>query len=216
MRRRYVNYPYAAENRLDAPHAYMYASYGGLDFLAAYVDDRRVRVARHLQGTACPPPDRLNDALVAAASSLAGSRRLDTFSIADSTPLKPLLAALLHALAKGNHHAAQPWLVRVIQRFEVSKKLYAGYAPCFRKGEGESRDPARYAELALCLALAHALSGQLQYLSTLLKLDDLLLSLDADLLRLGCPPELLALLVASELDAISALAAAQGVTIDAP
>ena len=210
-----MNYPYAAENRLGVPHAYMYAPYGGQDFLAAYADDRRVRLARHLQGTDCPPPGGLKDALAAAARALAGPRRLDTFSPADATPLKPLLAALLGVLANGDHAAAQPWLVRVIQRFEVSKKLYAGYAPGFRKGEGEARDPARYAELALCLALAHALSGQLQYLSTLLKLDDLLLSLEADVLRPACPPEHLALLVAAELDAVAALAAAQGVSIDA-
>lgn len=210
-----MNYPYAAENRLDVPHAYMYAPYGGQDFLATYAYDRRVRLARHLQGTDCPPPGGLKDALAAAARALAGPRRLDTFSPADATPLKPLLAALLGVLANGDHAAAQPWLVRVIQRFEVSKKLYAGYAPGFRKGEGEARDPARYAELALCLALAHALSGQLQYLSTLLKLDDLLLSLEADVLRPACPPEYLALLVAAELDAVAALAAAQGVSIDA-
>jgi len=210
-----MNYPYAAENRLDVPHAYMYAPYGGQDFLAAYADDRRVRLARHLQGTDCQLPGGLKDALAAAARSLAGPRRLDTFSPADATPLKPLLAALLAVLATGDHAAAQPWLVRVIQRFEVSKKLYAGYAPGFRKGEGEARDPARYAELALCLALAHASSGQLQYLSTLLKLDDLLLSLEADVLRPACPPEHLALLVAAELDAVAALAAAQGVSIDA-
>jgi len=210
-----VNYPYAAENRLDVPHAYMYAPYGGQDFLAAYADDRRVRLARHLQGTDCPPPGGLKDALAAAARALAGPRRLDTFSPADATPLKPLLAALLGVLANGDHAAAQPWLVRVIQRFEVSKKLYAGYASGFRKGEGEARDPARYVELALCLALAHALSGQLQYLSTLLKLNDLLLSLDADVLRPAYPPEHLALLVAAELDAVAALAAAQGVSIDA-
>lgn len=210
-----MNYPYAAENRLDVPHAYMYAPYGGQDFLAAYADDRRVRLARHLQGTDCPPPGGLKDALAAAARALAGPRRLDTFSPADATPLKPLLAALLGVLANGDHAAAQPWLVRVIQRFEVSKKLYAGYASGFRKGEGEARDPARYVELALCLALAHALSGQLQYLSTLLKLNDLLLSLDADVLRPAYPPEHLALLVAAELDAVAALAAAQGVSIDA-
>ena len=210
-----MNYPYADENRLDVPHAYMYAPYGGQDFLAAYVDDRRARLALHLQGMDCPQTGELKVELASAARSLASAQRPDTFSPADATPLQPLLAALLGVLATGDHAAAQPWLVRVIQRFEVSKKLYAVYAPAFRKGEGEARDPARYAELALCLALAHALSGQLQYLSTLLKLDDLLLSLEADVLRPACPPEHLALLVAAELDAVAALAAARGVSFDA-
>lgn len=209
-----MNYSYAAENRLDMPHAYMYAPYAGQDFIAAYIDDRRSRLARHLQGTGAPPPGELKDALAAAARALASAERPDTFSPVDPISLRPLLASLLGVLAIGDHAAAQPWMVRVVQRFEVSKKLYSCYAPGFRKGEGEARDPARYAELALCLALAYTLSGQLQYLSTLLKLVDLLLSLDADVLRLACPPDRLALLVAAELDAVAALAAAQGVTLD--
>lgn len=207
-------YPYAAENRLDAPHAYMYAPYGGEDFLAAYVADRRARLELHLQGASSPPHADLKDALAAAARSMAAAMRPEAFSPTGTIPLQPLHAALLGVLAAGDVVAAQPWLIRVIQRFEVSKKLYAAYAPGFRKGEGDAREPARYAELALCLALAHALSGQLQYLSTLLKLVDLLLSLDPDTLRPACPPERLTLLVAAELDAVATLAAAQGVTID--
>lgn len=209
-----MTYPYAAENRLDAPHAYMYAPFGGKDFLAAYVADRRARLALHLQGACCPPQGILKDALAAAARGLASATRPEAFSPDERTPLQPLLAALLGVLASGDVAAARPWLVRVIQRFEVSKKLYAAYAPGFRKGEGEASDPARYAELALCLALAHALSGQLQYLSTLLKLVDLLLSLDADTLRPACPPDRLALLVATELDAVRTMVVAQGVHID--
>jgi len=209
-----VNYPYADENRLDLPHAYMYAPFGGQDFLSAYVGDRRARLVHHLQGTDSPPVGEMIDALIAAARELASVQKLDTFLPAAPTPLRPLLASLLGVLAIGDHAAAQPWLARIIQRFEVSKKLYAGYAPGFRKGEGEARDPARYVELALCLALAHALSGQLQYLSTLLKLNDLLLSLNVDALRPACPPERLALLVTAELDAVTALAAGLGVIIN--
>jgi len=208
-----VNYIYTDENRLDVPHAYMYAPYAGHDFLVAYVDDRRSRLAYHLQDTDRPKQGALKDALAAVARARASAQRPDTFSPAEPTPLQPLLAALLGALATGDHAAAQPWLMRVIQRFEVSKKLHASFAPGFRTGEGEVRDPARYVELALCLALAYVLSRQVQYLSTLLKLNDLLLSLDAGVLRSACAPELMALLVAAELDAVAALAAAQGVTL---
>jgi hypothetical protein len=209
-----VNYPYAAENRLEAPHAYMYAPFGGQEFLVAYVAERRTRLARYPQGAACLSGGNMKDTLAAAARAFASATRPDAFSPDEYTSLKPLLAALLGALAAGDQSAAQPWLIRLIQRFEVSKKLYAAYAPGFRKGEGEARDPARYVELALCLALAHELSGQLQYLSTLLKLNDLLLSLDANALRPVSLSEALALLVAAELDAVTALAAEQGVIID--
>ena len=144
----------------------MYAPYGGQDFLAAYYADRRTQLAKHLQGTSCPPPEsNLKAALSATARALASSRALAEFSPADGVTLKSLLAALLGVLASGDAAVARPWLNRLVQRFEVSKKLYAAYAPGFRKGEGETRDPARYVELALCLSLAHALTGHLQYLS---------------------------------------------------
>lgn len=209
-----MSYPYAAENRLDTPHAYMYAPYGGQEFLAAYVDDRRARVAPYLKGVAYTPQGSLKDMLVTTARGMASVMPPDAFSPAERTPLQPLLSALLGVLAAGDVAAAQPWLARLVQRFEVSKKLYAVYAPGFRKGEGDARDPARYAEVALCLALAHAQSGQLQYLSTLLKLIDLLLSLDFETVRPTCLPEFVALLVAAELEAVCTLAAAQGVYID--
>jgi len=192
----------------------MYAPYGGQDFLAAYCTDRRNRLARHLHGTSCPPQGNLTAALSATARALASSRAVAEFSPADGVKLQPLLAALLGVLASGDAAVARPWLRRLVQRFEVSKKLYAAYAPGFRKGEGEARDPARYVELALCLSLAHALTGHLQYLSTHLKLLDLLLSLDVATLRPACPPERLALLVETELTAVRMLAFAQGVTFD--
>lgn len=211
-----MNYPYSNENRLDTPHAYMYAPYGGPDFLASFVADRKLRVSAHLPSGYKKCTDPLTNRMIDTANALAGSdtTSLDAFSPDRHTALPPLMTALLRALAAGDMAAARPWLIRLVQRFEVSKKLYAAYGPGFRKGEGDNREPARYAELALCLALAHALSGQLQYLSTQLKLVDLLLSLDAEILHTGCSPELLELLVVAELEALRTLADAQGVTIN--
>ena len=211
-----MNYLYTAESRLDVPHAYMYASYGGQDFITSYYTDRRSQLAQHLQGTSCPPHGNLTAALSTTARTLASSRALAEFSPADGVTLQPLLAALLGVLASGDVVIARPWLNRLVQRFEVSKKLYAVYAPGFRKGEDQARDPARYVELALCLSLAHALTGHLQYLRTHPKLLDLLLSLEAATLRPACLPERLALLVEAELTAVRILALAQGVTVDVP
>jgi hypothetical protein len=210
-----MSYLYTAENRLMFPHSYMYASYEGQVFLAAYVADRRRRLTLHLQGAICPIRGSLNNALSSAAQSRCEATSPDAFLPTERTLLQPLLASLLGVLAVGNAMAARPWLDRVIQRFEVSKKLYAVYSPGFRKGEGDAHDPSRYAELALCLALGYALTGHLQYLSTLLKLMDLLLSIPAVALSRACSPEQLTLLVEVELDAVSTLARAQGVIIEA-
>ncbi|MBK7901047.1 MAG: hypothetical protein IPJ99_17330 [Betaproteobacteria bacterium] len=210
-----MSYPYSAENRLDVPHAYMYAPFGGRTFLHAYVADREKRLAARLPFGHLRPSDSFAPRLIEAARRRASLASPHAFSPGGRTELQPLLAALLASLARGDLATAQPWLNRILQRFEVSKKLYTAYAPSFRKGEGEMRDPACYAELALCLALAYSMSGHLQYLSTLLKLVDLLLSLDSQVLRRGCSSELLDLLVSAELDAVRALAARQGVSLDA-
>ena len=209
-----MNYPYDAENRLETPHSYMYTPFGGRDFLSAYVFDRRARLTQLLLDAPSLPHVDPKDALLATARALASESALVGFSAAESVTLQPLLAGLLCLLARGDVATVRPWLNRIIQRFEVNKKLYAVYAPGFRKGEGEARDPGRYFELALCLALAHSMTGHLQYLSTMLKLVDLLLSLDASTLLPACPPERLALLVEAELDAVRILALAQGVTFD--
>lgn len=209
-----MSYQYTDQNQLDMPHTYMYADYGGADFLGAYVADRRTELARHLQGRIFPQTDELKAALATMARSLASARRPDSFSLAEAIPLQSLLAALLGVLAAGDYTVAEPWLLRIIQRFEVSKKLYTRYASGFRKGEGDVRNLGRYVELALCLALAYQLSGHLQYLSTQLKVIDLLLSLDTGMLHPVCSPEWLTLLVESELAAVCKLALSRGVTID--
>ncbi len=211
-----MSYPYTAENRLDAPHAYMYAPYGGEDFLRDYTDDRLSRLCGHLPAGHVPATGPIAARLGDAARVIAGdsTTALGAILPGERTELRPLLGALLKALSSGEIGQVEPWLARLIQRFEVSKKLYAAYAPGFRKGEGDARDPVRYAELALCLALAFSQSGQLQYLSTLLKLIDLLLSLDAGVLRASCAPALLEVLVEAELDAVRRLAAVHGVKIN--
>ena len=103
------------------------------------------------------------------------------------------------------------WLDRLIQRFEVSKKLYTRYQPGFRKGQGESGQVDLYRQLGLVLCLRYHATGQLRYLSTLLKLTDLLCSLPPTDNPAGPEAELVGLIVSAEVAAVRALAARQGV-----
>ena len=96
----------------------------------------------------------------------------------------------------------------------MTKKLYTEYPPGFRKGNGANDDIGLYKQLAIVLALAYVQNQNLQYLSTLLKVNDLLLSLPTDT-WLRCSNYSIELAVAVELHAVLTLAQVKGVSLNA-
>jgi hypothetical protein len=102
---------------------------------------------------------------------------------------------------------------RWLQRFEVSKRLYEVYPPGFRKGEGSTEDIRLYWLLGLGLALFHAQEDHVRYLSTLLKVCDLLCSVSLERLTDAIPDGGLAVVLAAEITAVEVLAQAKGLSI---
>lgn len=192
-----MSYPYTALNRLDEPHHYMYTPFGGADFLRAYRQDRAAvlrRIALAAAGDAafeapvlaCLKRLGWDGAQLGQATSQpvpppTGSdpaADLARFSVAGPVDTSRLLEALLAAqLSVAGSEQVKAWLDRLVQRFEVTKKLYAAYPPGFRKGEGAHTSVRLYWLLALSLTLAYARTRSLKYLNTLLKVNDLLASL---------------------------------------
>lgn len=239
-----MNYAYTASNQLEEPQTYMYSPYGGEDFLRAYVGDRLHRinalhraaaeenmdaetvarafgVLRSLFDSVDAFDSAALDALVQKLRALPaagpGHSPAEMIRYSPDHPVVTikLLEALLEVLlADGDVVVAKAWLDRLVQRFEVTKKLYAVYAPGLRKGEGASVDVRPYWLFALCLALWHARSGKLQYLSTELKVVDLLLSLPAGALSGSVSRDGMSLLVAAELCSVRRLAHGRKVAID--
>ncbi len=101
-------------------------------------------------------------------------------SSADRVDTGRLMAALLQAYASDTGNSTSDgriWLNRLIQRFEVTKKIHARYRKeGLRAGEGPHDDLQWYAELSLILAMEYVNTGNLRFLSTLLKLNDTLAS----------------------------------------
>jgi len=113
-----------------------------------------------------------NNAMEARADSLY------EFSVDERVSTLDLLKALIAALILGRHElVTKGWLDMLVQRFEVTKKLYEAYPVGFRKGEGSTKVVKLYWLFALALSLYHADTCHLKYLSTLLKVSDLLCSL---------------------------------------
>jgi hypothetical protein len=116
-------------------------------------------------------------------------------------------------LVDGDFDLASTWLDRLIQRFEVTKKIYEFYPQGFRKGEGSNCSIRLYWLFALALSLFWARSNKLRYLSTLLKVCDLLCSLPEEMLQPEIPRFGLSMVLAAELVAVESLAAQKGVPL---
>ena len=134
------------------------------------------------------------------------------------TTLEPVSTLnLLHALIAAQLTDVQDantkvWLDRLVQRFEVTKKIYESYLAGFRKGEGANTSVRLYWLFALSLCLFYARTKEIKYLSTLLKICDLLCSLPEKELQ-GHIPELgLPAVLATELVSVQLLAEKKGVS----
>lgn len=107
------------------------------------------------------------------------------------------------------------WLDRLVQRFEVTKKLYETYLPGFRKGEGSNKMIRLYWLFALALCLYYARSLEIKYLSTLLKVSDLLCSLPVEMLQRELPETGLRTVLATEIISVQLLAEKKGLLLEA-
>jgi len=93
-----------------------------------------------------------------------------------------LLTALLSVQYDKETEQTKFWLDKLTQRFEVTKKLATEYPAGFRKGIGNKIDVRLYWLFSLCLSIRYASCQDLKFLSTLLKINDLLCSLPEEIL----------------------------------
>ena len=225
-----MSYAYTQRNRLLEPHAYMYTPYEGAALLDNYFADREAAACR-FAARAAPgqKPDRAIAELAAQTLGLgAGANAVDDIDLSSlALPLEGLAvdaevdsAALLQGLAAaslaGNSvAAASAWTDRLLQRFEVTKRIYAMYFPGFRKGRGAHDSFRLYWLFALVLCLRYAKNSDLRYLNGLLKACDLLCSIGDDGLREEAPDVGMAVVLAAERTFVASLATAKGVRLAA-
>lgn len=141
---------------------------------------------------------------------------LDSTTTADRVATQELLLGLIGAqLTDTQSESAGAWLDRLVQRFEVTKKIYDAYQPGFRRGEGSHYSPRLYSLFALALCLFYAQTQDLRYLNSLLKTCDLLCSLDEVALHGELPGPAVILVLATESVYVRALAKNKGVCLAA-
>ena len=196
------------------PNDYMYSEFGGCEFLQSYFLDRQNRLGQFTQNPDFKMPTISGDKLILTAERIASSEIFEKFDINEEVNLEALASDLLRLLRRPESAKWRYWLDKIVQRFEVTKKLYEYYAPGFRIGCGASDKLFLYTKVSLCVAIAYKSTSHLQYLSTLLKLVDLHLSLRPEILRDQIPTKLLVELVAFEVDAVKQLMVLKRVRCD--
>lgn len=222
----------------------MYSPYGGEAFLQGYAADRieRLLLLSASIATDCSTSEARTHAVLHALLGAEGGFPISRLAELLSTPdvsaeflgqvvfsvtfpngepvntagmLDSLLNSFLgYSPESDDGRIALQWLDRLLQRFEVSKKLYESYLPGFRKGSGSDDDVSLYLQFAVVLALAYAHRKELHYLSALLKVNDLLLSLPIEVHARRGSGYALVLAIAVELHAVRRLAEEQGVSIN--
>ena len=213
------NYEFTEVNRLEKPHNYMYTPYFGVEFVQSYFDDRSKNIEK-FKARKDKQDIGTIDAYFCTASTLKlekGQKLLPTnfkdivenitsFNLKNKIVTEKLLTSLLVSqLNNENEKLIKEWLDRLVQRFEVTKKIYEAYLVGFRKGRG-SKDMVRlYWIFALLLTLYFSETKNIKYLNTLLKVNDLLCSLSDDLIR-KIPIQGLELVLSVETEAVQLLA----------
>jgi hypothetical protein len=124
---------------------------------------------------------------------------VSSFDIGIEINTEKLLSSLIFGqLSIKDEEITKEWLDRLVQRFEVTKKLYESYLPGFRKGKGRSNKVYLYWLFSLSLILYYTSTTNIKYLSTSLKVSDLLCSLSNDALIGKVPLQGLCLTLAVE------------------
>ena len=159
-----LNYAYSDGDLLETPQTYRYSSFQGHAFVDAW------RASRLAVCAALPAP-----ALPA----------LHPHGAAHAEDSKTLLSHLCLEMRAGvSGPLAAYWLPRLLKKFEVSKRLYAGYeaaAPHRPLPQSSYSCLQPYLLLAECMLHGWQASGAAYYLSGLLKLTDTLVSQQARL-----------------------------------
>lgn len=159
-----LSYAYSAGDLLETPQTYQYSLYQGEAFVEAWRESRLAALAN------LPTPARL---------------LIESATFNDSADVSRLLGHLCQNLREGQFDSeATYWLPRLLKKFEVSKRLYAGYeaaAPHRAVAGSDFRALQPYLLLSECMLHGWKASSAAYYLNGLLKLMDTLVSQQARL-----------------------------------
>jgi|APSaa5957512535_1039671.scaffolds.fasta_scaffold36425_3 hypothetical protein len=154
---------------------------------------------------------RINDDL----NSVQINKLMNNFSLEQSVETSILFDTLFASILLNVKNINNKiWLDRLVQRFEVTKKLYEEYLSGFRKGRGQNNLIKLYWLFALVLSIYYSETYQIKYLNTLIKVCDLITSLPFKDLTRDIPEFGLDLILSTEIVFVEILLKAKGIEYD--
>ena len=152
-----AQYLYASGDLLDQPNTYFYSEYGGRAFLQAWRRQRSEGARDESKSV-----------------TTANGSEKDSAQAMSQTDLL-LESVYRHFRSEGDAGEIRSVLDRLVQRFEVTKRLHGEYGPNWRPVDPmDYRRMERYVRFAEILHLAYQSTGGLPYLNALLKVMDTL------------------------------------------
>jgi len=185
-----VIYEYASVNRLKNPHNYMYTKYNGDDFLRSYKENRIIHINKIKDSQKNETYDQINEYLYESLKIRLSDRNkylndspIKSFNLREDlerVKTKDIILSLISSnLFKEELDQSKKWIDFIVQKFEVSKKIFEFYYPFQRiKGEGKSTIIELYCFFSFLLTIVYENSKNIKYFNTLLKINDLICSLD--------------------------------------
>lgn len=124
---------------------------------------------------------------------------INFFDLKNDIDTEKLISSLIfNQINDQNHNLVKEFLDLIVKKFEITKKLYKTYPAGFRKGKGKSNNVRLYWLFSLSLLLFFENTKKIKYLSTLLKISDILCSLSNGLLEKSIIPKGLSLTLSVE------------------
>ena len=141
---------------------------------------------------------------------------LPSFNTSNIVHSENLLVSLLDSQVNGgDQKLIKFWLDLLVQKFEVTKKIYHHYPINFGKGLGPNDSIEVYWMLILSLSLLFSSTKNIKYLNTMLKISDLLCSLDKNTVFKNIPKNHFGIVLLVELSGVKSLSErAEGVFFD--
>lgn len=163
-----MEYKYITENNLEERQNYMYSAFGGDAFLKEYFETREMILDS--MGESQISIENIIEKIMCNSNSC---EQIDDENIIE---LKGLINNQLKKLPQENLSFLQIDLI--VKTFEVRKRLYHLYSPVFKPlDEDGYKDNELYLLFAVMMCVAYEASMNLKYLNSLLKVNDILISI---------------------------------------
>ena len=163
-------YKYTENNLLENPENYFYSKFKGKSFLRSFLLKRKEKLSKIKKKI----PENYNSQI---SKDKILSILIENFEFKKSNSSINTIDFLFKKLYKKKSIDIDIILNRIIQKFEVSKKISDLYKIEDLKPIGNNKNIKVYILFGICLINLYEISKKLKYLNSILKLSDILCSL---------------------------------------